>query len=422
MLSRNQTIKLLALSALLALAALSAACGRGSNAKANGNQSSPDPNATPEAVQVTTAAAIVRELPRFIEATGSLAADAQTDVAPNVGGRVAAVGVDLGSYVQRGAVLVRLEDTDARLRVQQAEAQARQAQSAVRQAEERLGLRPGQPFDPARVAEVAAARAALDLAEKQLARHERLIESGDVSRSAFDQQRAQRDQLREQYQAALASARQSYAGVATARAAAQAAEAQAQQARKSVADTTIYAPISGFVAERPADLGEYVSTQSKVATIVRTNPLRLRIDIPEQFISLVRPGQAVSVTTSAYSDRAFAGRVARISPNVSAASRTLTVEAEVENGQNLLRPGQFATVRLQLPKPEPAVLVPARAVLGTENTRYVFVIRDGRAEQRLVQLGQTEGELVEIKSGVQANEPVATSNLEQLKDGVSVRQ
>lgn len=419
--SPNQQAKLLALALLLALASLSAACGGGSRAKANGNQT-PGANSTPEAVQVTTAAAIVRELPRFIEATGSLAADTQTDVAPNVGGRVAAVGVDLGSYVQRGAVLVRLEDADARLRVAQAEAQARQAQSAVRQAEERLGLRPNQPFDPTRVAEVAAARAALDLAEKQLARYERLIESGDVSRSAFDQQRAQRDQLREQYQAALASARQSYAGVATARAAAQAAEAQAQQARKSVTDAVVYSPISGFVAERPADLGEYVSPQSKVATIVRTNPLRLRIDIPEQFISLVRPGQPVSVTTSAYSDRAFGGRVARISPNVSSASRTLTVEAEVENGQNLLRPGQFAAVRLQLPEPEPAVLVPARAVLGTENTRHVFVIRDGRAEQRVVQLGQTEGELVEIKSGVQANELVATGNLEQLKDGAAVRQ
>ena len=68
------------------------------------------------------------------------------------------------------------------------------------------------------------------------------------------------------------------------------------------------------------------------------------------------------------------------------------------------------------------MLVPARAVLGTENTRHVFVIRDGRAEQRVVQVGQQEGELVEIKSGVQANELVATSNLEQLKDGAAVRQ
>src|ERR687893_800137 len=237
-----------------------------------------------------------------------------------------------------------------------------QAQSSVRQAEERIGLRPGQRFDPTRVAEVGAARAAFDLAEKQLRRYERLLESGDVSRAAYDQQRAQRDQLRQQYEAALAQANQSYAGVQTARAAAEAARVGVEQAQKAVRDVVVYAPISGYVSDRPADLGEYVSTSSKVATIVRTNPLSVRIDIPEQAISSVAPGQSVSVSVSAYPDRAFAGRVARISPNVSAQSRTLTVEAEVANDENLLKPGQFATVRILLPQSDPAVLVPARAV------------------------------------------------------------
>jgi RND family efflux transporter MFP subunit len=269
---------------------------------------------------------------------------------------------------------------------------------------------------------VQAARTSLELAEKQLQRYEKLIESGDVSRSSYDQQRSQRDMLREQYQAALNAARQSFAGVQTARAAAQAAEAQVAQARKSITDTVIYSPISGYVSDRPADVGEYVSTQSKVATIVRTNPLRLRIDIPEQFITLVQGGQSVTVTTSAYADRQFGGRVARVSPNVTAASRTLTVEAEVDNGQNLLKPGQFATVRLQLPRPEPALLIPARAVLTTENVHRVFVIRDGRAEARVVQLGTAEGELVEVKTGLQANELVATSSIEGLKDGALVKQ
>ena len=418
--SLNQFGNAAALALALALGALSISSCGGSRAKTNANGASAA--ASPEAVQVTTAAAIVRDLPRFIEATGSLAADEQTDVAPLVGGRVAAVGVDLGSYVQRGAMLVRLEDADARLRLQQIEAQARQAQATVRQAEERLGIRAGQGFDPARLPEVQAARSSLELAEKQLQRYEKLIESGDVSRSAYDQQRAQRDTLREQYEAALNSARQAYAGVQTARAAAQAAEAQVQQARKSISDTVIYSPISGYVSDRPADVGEYVSTQSKVATVVRTNPLRLRIDIPEQYITLIQQGQSVTVLTSAYADRQFGGRVARVSPNVTAASRTLTVEAEVENGQNLLKPGQFATVRLQQPRPEPALLIPARAVLTTENVHRVFVVRDGRAEQRVVQLGAAEGELVEVKTGVGANELVATSNVEALKDGALVRQ
>ena len=177
-----------------------------------------------------------------------------------------------------------------------------------------------------------------------------------------------------------------------------------------------------YVADRPADLGEYVSTSSKVATIMRTNPLRLRIDIPEQLIGVVSAGQGVSVTTSAYADRAFAGRIARISPNITAASRTLTVEAEIDNGQGLLKPGQFATVRITQAKGDAAVLIPARAVRTEQDVSRVYVVRDGRVQERVVQLGQVEGELVEVKTGISADELVATSNVETLKDGVAVRQ
>ena len=112
----------------------------------------------PAAVAVTTAAAIKRELPRFFEATGSLAGDQQTDVAPQTSGKVVAVGVEIGSPVRRGQTLVRLDDTELKLRVDQAATQVEQAKARVRQAEEKIGLRSGQAFDPKRVAEVAAAR------------------------------------------------------------------------------------------------------------------------------------------------------------------------------------------------------------------------------------------------------------------------
>jgi RND family efflux transporter MFP subunit len=159
-----------------------------------------------------------------------------------------------------------------------------------------------------------------------------------------------------------------------------------------------------------------------VATIVSINPLRARIDIPEQAIGSVRVGESVSVTVSAYADRAFAGRIARISPNVTASSRTLTVEAEINNGDGVLKPGQFATVKILQPQSTPAVLVPARAVRTEAGTSRVFVIKNGHAEQRLVQLGQTEGDLVEIKGGVTAGELIATSNIELLNDGIAIRQ
>jgi multidrug efflux pump subunit AcrA (membrane-fusion protein) len=360
-------------------------------------------------------------LPEFVEATGSLAGDQQTDVAPQTSGKVVEVGVDIGSAVRRGQMLVKLDDTELKLRVNQAQTQVEQAKAAVKQAEEKIGLRSGQSFEPTRVAEVAAAKVSYDLAEKNLKRAEKLIESGDVSRSFYDQQRAQRDQLKEQYDSAVAQARQNYAAVEVARTNVANAEAQLALARKSLSYAVIPAPIDGFVSERTADLGEYVSPTQKVATIVRTNPLRVRIDIPEQAIPEVHVGQSVSATTSAWPDKSFSGHIARIAPSVTANSRTLTVEAELDNSSGALKPGQFATVRILQPRPVPAVLVPAKAVMTDAGVSRVFVIKDGHAEQRLVQLGVTEGDLIQLKSGVTADEKVATSNLEQLADGVPVR-
>jgi len=403
---------------VVALNVFAVSCG-GSKANVRNEAT---PVTSPAVVDVTTAPAITRDLPRFFEATGSLAGDQQTDVAPSIAGKVVAVGVDLGSYVKRGQMIVRLDDVDSKLRVAQAQAQVEQAQAALRQAEEKVGLRPGQAFDPNRTPEVANARVALELAEKNLRRSEKLIESGDVSRSSYDQQKAQRDQLKEQYESALSLARQNYAAVMTARANVANAETLLGLARRALSYALVFSPIDGYVAERNADLGEYVSPTSKVATVVRINPLRIRIDIPEQAISEVRVGQSVSVTTSAWPDKNFSGRIARISPNVTASSRTLSVEADIENSGGALKPGQFGTVRILQTRSQPAVLIPARSVRTESGVSRVFVIKDGRAEQRLVHLGQSESDLVEVKSGVAAGEQIATSNIDQMSDGMAVRQ
>jgi RND family efflux transporter MFP subunit len=416
----NRKLQLVLLTLLLvAVGVFVASCG---GSKANVRKDETAANAQPVAIEVTSAAAIKRDLPRFFEATGSLAGDQQTDVAPQTAGKVVAVGVDIGSYVRRGQTLVKLDESELKLHVDQAATQVEQAKAAVRQAEEKIGLRSGQAFDPNRVAEVAAAKVTYDLADRELKRAEKLIESGDVSRSFYDTQRARRDQLREQYEVALAQARQNYAAVDVARTNVANAQSQLALAKKNLSYAVIAAPIDGFVTERTADLGEYVSPQQKVATIVRTNPLRIRIDIPEQAIPQVKVGQSLSITTSAWPDKNFAGRVARIAPNVSATSRTMTVEAEIDNSGNALKPGQFATVRILQERPEPAVLIPARAVLNQAGVNRVYVIKDGHAEQRLVQTGQTEGDLIEIRNGIAADEQVATSNLEQLTDGIAIKQ
>jgi RND family efflux transporter MFP subunit len=208
----------------------------------------------------------------------------------------------------------------------------------------------------------------------------------------------------------------------TARANVANAETQLGLARRSLSYALVFSPIDGYVSERNADLGEYVSPTAKVATVVRINPLRIRIDIPEQAIPEIKIGQSVSVTTSAWPDKSFSGRIARISPNVTASSRTLSVEADIENSSGALKPGQFATVRILESRSQPAVLVPMRAVRSEAGVNRVFVIKDGRVQERQVQLGQTESDLVEVKSGIAAGEQVVTSNLELISDGVAVRQ
>jgi len=431
----------------IAVAGLSG-CGSNANSATTSNS-----NSAPATVDVTTAQAVIKPIPTYIEATGNLASDAQTDVAPAVSGKIVEVNFDIGSYVNEGDVLVRLDPRDAAIRLEQARAQVEQQRKAVGQAEAgvdqaiatlrqtqaRLGVRDGETFQIKDFSQVKTVTAQLELAEKELGRSERLLESGDISRSIYDQRRSQRDALLGQLDEARSNAAMAIKAIDTARSAVDTAraaaasaraalgplEAQVSAAEKAVTDTVIRAPISGFVSERVADVGEYISPNtpnSKVATVVRTSTLRLKIDIPEQAIGKIASGQGISLQTSAYPDRNFAGTVARVSPSLNPTARTLVVEAEVPNSEGLLKPGQFATVRIVQSKPEPAVMIPVTAVKTVGDTNSVFVIKDGIAREQFVQLGLLENDLIQVKQGVIEGDVVAVGNLAALTDGVLVRQ
>ena len=433
--------------ALMLTAGLITGCSSGNSATAD------NANAQPTTVDVTTEAAVIKPIPTYIEATGSLASDAQTDVAPNVSGKIVEVNFDIGTYVNQGDVLVRLDPRDGQIRVDQARAQveqqrqsvnqananAEQALANLRQTQARLGVRDGETFQIKDFSQVKSVTAQLQLAETELRRAERLLESGDISRSIYDQRKSQRDALIGQLDEArsnaavaikaIDTAREAYnvakAAASTANAAIATLQAQVAAAEKSVTDTIIRAPISGFVSEKIADVGEYISPNtpnSKIATIVRTSTLRMKIDIPEASVGKVATGQGISLQTSAYPDRSFAGIVVRIAPNVNTTARTLTVEAEVQNVDGLLKPGQFATVRITQSKPEPAVVIPARAVKTAGDINSVFVIKEGIAREQFVQLGLLEGEMIQVKSGLIDGDRVAVTNIEQLRDGILVRQ
>lgn len=437
---------------ILLLIALSAigltGCGANANSATTANN-----NNQPAVVDVTTAQAVIQPIPTYIEATGNLASDAQTDVAPAVSGKIIEVNFDIGSYVNQGDVLVRLDPRDAAIRLEQARAQVEQQRKAVGQAEAnvdqaianlrqtqaRLGVRDGETFQIKDFSQVKSITAQLELAEKELRRAERLLETGDISRSIYDQRKSQRDSLIGQLDEARSNAAVAIRAINTAQSAVDTAraaaantragiatlEAQVAQAQKAVTDNVIRAPISGYVSDKVADIGEYISPStpnSKVATIVRTSTLRLRIDVPEQAVGKIANGQGISLQTSAYPGRNFAGVVARVSPSVNVTARTLVVEAEVQNTEGLLKPGQFATVRITQSKPEPAVMIPVAAVKTVGDTNSVFVIKDGAAREQFVQLGLLESNMIQVKQGVIEGDLVAVGNLAALTDGVLVRQ
>jgi multidrug efflux pump subunit AcrA (membrane-fusion protein) len=431
---------------VLALSLLGAACGGRSEPRANANRESSNGNtgrgraAAPEgpAIEVTTAKAVTREVPSYIQASGSLIADETSDVSSQASGQVVATPIGVGAFVRQGTVLARLNDRDARLRLRQAQASVQQAIAGVRQAEARLGLRPGGNFDASTNPEVRTASANYDqavaelrLAEANERRYRDLVETGDVALSIYDQYRTQRDtararaaSARQQLESAINTARQSNQAIQSAEAGVESARSQVAIAQKAVADAVIRAPYAGYISNRPIAVGEYVTPASIVATLLRTNPIKLQLQVPEADVPFINLGMGVSLEVDAHRDRKFAGQVSAVNPAIDPVSRSAVIEASIENGDNSLRSGMFATARIVRPGGNKAVFVPRAAVFGDQNTQSyrVFVIQDDVAKLRVVQIGQEEADQIQILSGVGGDDVVATSNLQQLYEGARVKQ
>ncbi len=366
----------------------------------------PAATATPQAVDVTTAPALTRNLQRSVEVVGSLAADEEVVVSAQVAGELSQLNVDFGSYVAQGQVIAVIDQRDAKLKVEQAEA-------TLKQTIARLGMKEGEKFDPHQNADVRVAKASLDWAQMDLDRNSKLIENGDISRSIYDQAMTQHNLAKARYQAALDSVNQQLAIVEQQRSA-------LSLAKKAVTDTVVRAPISGAVKEKLSNRGSYLAVGGKIVTLVKINPLRLRADIPESSSAAVSKGQTMTLTVEALAGRTFSGRIVRISPSLNEQTRALTVEAEVNNSGNLLRPGMFAKSQLITAKNSSAVLIPAKAVLTAAGLSKVFVIENGKAVERIVKTGVTDGDLIEIVEGVKDGEVVAASNLDKLQTGTVV--
>jgi RND family efflux transporter MFP subunit len=396
--------------------------------------STPGTSANP--IAVTGVTVELDEVPLYTEATGSFVAEESSNVAPLTSGRVSETPVDVGAQVTKGQVVARLDDGDAKLRVEQAKASADQADAALRQAEARIGFEGGS-FKAEEVPEALSARASYDsaLADSRLAnadaqRYENLLKTGDISRSNYEKQMTQAETAKakastsqKQYEAALNNARQNYQGMVSAQASLAASRAQLALAQKALDDTVVKAPISGFVAERAIAVGEYVTTASRIVTIVRANPIKLQLQIPSADAARIGVGMRVLAKVENYGAREFEGKITALNPALDPNSRSLMAESRFENPKIELRPGMFATARVLLPGTEKAIMVPREAVLvdPTINSSEVFVLLGDKAQVRVVQVGEAPRGMARILSGVSGGERVATSRLQQLYDGAAVK-
>ncbi|HQU93153.1 MAG TPA: efflux RND transporter periplasmic adaptor subunit [Pyrinomonadaceae bacterium] len=421
---------------LLVAIALMSACG---SSGAQGNRGGgPNANAEPaEApIVVTTVKTESRDVPAVVQTTGSLVADETSNVAPKVAGKVVNVGVDVGDFVAQGAVIARVDDSDARRKLAAAEAGVKQTVAAVRQAEAKLGLGPGGSFNASTIPEVRSANAnyqqtlaELRQAEANEQRYRDLVQSGDTAMITYEQYRTARDTARARANAAketldaqVNTAKQNNQAIASANASVEAARTQVEIAKQEVTDTIVRAPFSGFVTARDVAVGEFVSSADVIATIIRSNPIKIQMQVAENDVPSILVGRGVSIQVDAYRERRFSGTVSAISPAIETTSRSFVVEARIDNPDNALRAGMFATARINKEGGSTGIFVPKSAVYNHVPTGSFrsFVIVDGVAKLRTVQLGSEEGDFVQILSGLNADEVVANSNLDQLYEGAKV--
>jgi membrane fusion protein (multidrug efflux system) len=149
--------------------------------------------------------------------------------------------------------------------------------------------------------------------------------------------------------------------------------------------------------------------------------LRLELTVPAQYVSAIAVGSAVSLEVDAMPGETFVGQVRFVSPGLRSDTRALIVEALVANADGRLKPGLFATARIEQAAKSLAFLVPATAVQKTATASRVFVVIGDHAEERLITTGLTEGERIEAVTGLAAGERVVVSGLERLKDGARVK-
>lgn len=373
------------------------------------------------------------------QATGYIIAAHKIELASKVVGRVAWVGVEMGDKIEPGQVLVRLEDDEYKARVAQEQGQLDAAKAKL--AELQAGSRAEEIARS--LADLDQARAQLEFANRNLKRLQELAAQSAVSKQELDD--AETTVMART--AAVASKQHDHdlmkAGPRKEQIAAQQAvvkqlEGSLAMASIELSNTVIKSPIAGRVLERNVEVGEFVTTgfvgdrgaKGYVVSIADLNDLRVELDISQNNFAKVHQDQDCWITTDAYPDAKFAGRVDLISPEANRQKATVQVRVKVLNPDERLKPDMNASVSFLHARKTDATSQPtsrptqqARLAIPASSVKAgaVFVVENGKAVARPINAGASVGDKIEIRSGLIGGEDLVLNPPADLKDGDPVQ-
>jgi len=192
---------------------------------------------------------------------------------------------------------------------------------------------------------------------------------------------------------------------------------------------TIRAPFAGKLGIRQVNVGEYVDAGKPIVSLQSLNPVYADFSLPQQVLSQVKTGMVVRVSLDTYTNKQFEGTLTAINPEVDADTRNVRLQATLDNGDKLLRPGMFARIEVVLPNEDNVLVIPATSVLSAPYGDSVFVIEKGTngpnsqvVRQQFVRTGRSRGDFVAVESGLKPGERVVTAGLFKLRNGAAVTE
>lgn len=389
--------------ALFGTAWLLAGCNRSGNSAQQGRS---DKEQRPIAVKASPVGK--REINRSVETVGSFLPLEEVNVSSEVEGKIDKILVDVGDRVQKGQALLVIAPEELQYQLDEKISELRQSLARLGVSDESAALK--RETD---IPEVQKAAAELQQAKLSYDRARDLFQQSLVPKQQLDDAEAKFNSARATYEATVQQVRVAEAALAQYR-------AEVSLARKKVRDTEIKAPFAGWIKERLVSPGQYLKVQTPVYTIIDSSQLKFRGAIPEKMAPWVRPGSAVDLQVEAYPDRTFSGKISRVTPASSEQSRSFTIEAIIDNPNNLLKAGFFAKASVLTERQETVLTIPASALLYEYGVYKVFAIHGNRVAAREVKIGEKIGDDYEIVQGVGEGDVVAVANIQKLTDGVHV--